>query len=281
MIHSISLGAGVQSTAMVLMAKHGLIKPMPDLAIFADTGAEPRKVYQHLEWLMTKAGLPFPIDVVKFSDLGEDIRRTALGEKDVAGRDNGYMAPPFHTLNEDGSDGLLRRECTTNYKIRPMHEHLKKKYGLDLRRSRGKTLVTSWVGISTDEAMRMKSSPEKWITKRYPLIELDISRQDCAQWTQDNGYPPAPRSACTFCPFHNNHEWRNLKMNHPEDWDDAVEIDRLIRDTPARNISGLRKGGQVFVHRALKPLDEVDVRTAEDAGQLNLFNNECEGVCGV
>jgi hypothetical protein len=40
----LSLGAGVQSTTMALLAAHGEIGPMPDCAIFADTGWEPRAV---------------------------------------------------------------------------------------------------------------------------------------------------------------------------------------------------------------------------------------------
>lgn len=45
----ISLGGGVQSSVMALMAAEGLIKPMPDFAIFADTGWEPAGVYRHLD----------------------------------------------------------------------------------------------------------------------------------------------------------------------------------------------------------------------------------------
>ena len=40
MLRVISLGAGVQSTTMALMAAHGEIGPMPDCAIFADTGCQ-------------------------------------------------------------------------------------------------------------------------------------------------------------------------------------------------------------------------------------------------
>jgi len=47
-LHIISLGAGVQSTTMALMAAHREIEPMPDCAIFADTGWEPKAVYDHL-----------------------------------------------------------------------------------------------------------------------------------------------------------------------------------------------------------------------------------------
>jgi 3'-phosphoadenosine 5'-phosphosulfate sulfotransferase (PAPS reductase)/FAD synthetase len=55
----ISLGAGVQSSTMALMAKHGEITPMPEFAIFADTQSEPSSVYRWLDWLGQQ--LPFPI----------------------------------------------------------------------------------------------------------------------------------------------------------------------------------------------------------------------------
>jgi hypothetical protein len=37
----LSLGAGVQSTTLALLAAHGEVGPMPDCAIFADTRWEP------------------------------------------------------------------------------------------------------------------------------------------------------------------------------------------------------------------------------------------------
>ena len=54
----ISLGAGVQSTVLLLMAEQGLILPRPIAAVFADTGWEPRQVYQHLEWLELQTTIP-------------------------------------------------------------------------------------------------------------------------------------------------------------------------------------------------------------------------------
>ena len=71
-IDVISLGAGVQSTTMVLMAAHGELTPMPRAAIFADTGAEPRAVYEHLDWLRSPNVLPFPVHVVQFGNLRAD-----------------------------------------------------------------------------------------------------------------------------------------------------------------------------------------------------------------
>jgi hypothetical protein len=49
-IRYISLGAGVQSSVMALMAARGEIGPMPDCAVFADTQWEPAGVYEHLGW---------------------------------------------------------------------------------------------------------------------------------------------------------------------------------------------------------------------------------------
>lgn len=63
MLRVLSLGAGVQSTTMALMAAHGEIGPMPDCAIFSDTGWEPKAVYDHLEWLEQQ--LPFPVHRVE------------------------------------------------------------------------------------------------------------------------------------------------------------------------------------------------------------------------
>ena len=60
----LSLGAGVQSTVMFLMACRGEITPKPSAAIFSDTKDEPVVVYQHLEKLIEhgkKHGIPIHI----------------------------------------------------------------------------------------------------------------------------------------------------------------------------------------------------------------------------
>lgn len=54
-----------------------------------------------------------------------------------------------------------------------------------------------------------------------------------------------------------------------------MEVDRAIRTGPR----GIR--GEVFLHRSGAPLDEVDLSTAADDGQLDLWPNECEGMCGL
>ncbi len=66
----ISLGAGVQSSTMALMAANGEL-PKPDCAIFADTGYEPKAVYRYLEFL--KKVLPYPIYNVSKGNIRDDM----------------------------------------------------------------------------------------------------------------------------------------------------------------------------------------------------------------
>ncbi len=68
-------------------------------------------------------------------------------------------------------------------------------------------------------------------------------------------------------------------MNDPKSWQEAVDFDKRIRIGRKKDKEG--SPTQQFVHSSRKPLDEVDFRNLEDMGQLNMFNNECEGMCGV
>lgn len=293
MLNVASLGAGVQSTTMVLMAAHGEITPMPDAAIFADTGAEPAEVYEHLAWLKSPNVLPFPVHSVMFSNIREDMEKTAAGEKQVALRSDGFIGAPFYTRNEDGSIGKLNRECTQNYKIRPIQRKLKELLGRDPDKRVGvrkAPLACQWIGISSDEDHRVNTKAPAWLTKRYPLIDIEadsdgirivgerrMSRGDCIEWMERNGYPRPPRSACTFCPFRKNTEWAHMRDNQPEAWADAVRMDALIRDLPAAKIAGLNEGGQLYVHRDAVPLEEVRI---DNPDQGSIWDDECEGMCG-
>lgn len=284
-IDVISLGAGVQSTTMALMAAHGEIEPMPVAAVFADTGAEPRAVYEHLRWLSSGNVLPFPVHVVQWRNLRDDLLASARLEN-VAGRPGGHVSPPFHTLNVDHSLGMLRRECTQNFKIDPIRHETKRILGRDplkpIRLRKGAApLVRQWIGISADEVLRIKRHGPTWMQKRFPLVEEGrwLTRGHCLEWLSTHGYPRPPRSACTFCPYRSDPEWRELK-NSEEDWQDAVAIDRLIRDFPARGVARLQKGGRLFVHWSKRPLEDVDL-TDPHKDQIPLWGGECEGMCGL
>ena len=89
----ISLGAGVQSTVMALMAEAGDIGPRPDCAVFADTGWEPREVYDHLDWL--EGQLSFPVYRVQRGNIKEDL------ESDLNTTGHKFASIPFFLINKD------------------------------------------------------------------------------------------------------------------------------------------------------------------------------------
>lgn len=261
LVSVISLGAGVQSTTLALMALKGEIAPMPHCGIFADTQWEPQAVYQHLDWLISV--LPFPVYRVTAGDLRQAIRDRS---KPTSGR---IAAVPWHMRMPNGDSAMGRRQCTKEYKLAPIRRKVREL--LNGKTPKGGAMM--WIGISTDESFRMKPSQVGYIVNRWPLIERRMSRSDCLLWLERNGYPQAPKSSCIGCPFHSDAQWRELK-NNPIEWQDAVDADAAIRNQP-----GFK--GEQYMHRSLKPLGEVDLSTLEDHGQLNLFNNECEGMCGV
>ena len=262
----ISLGAGVQSTTMLLMANAGELEPRPDVAVFADTQWEPKAVYDHLAWLETISEIP--IHRVSAGNL-----RTQLLAGVGLTSTKAFVSIPLHLRNEDGSKGFIRRQCTNEHKIKPIERHVRKLLGIKWGERLAAGAVDQWLGITTDEATRMRDSRHKWQTLRYPLIDRRMSRLDCKSWLTAHGYPIPTKSACIGCPFHSNHEWREIRKK-PAEWADVLEVDRAIRVQR-------RLKAEAFLHRDLVPLEGADLRTAEDHGQLNLFENECEGVCGV
>jgi hypothetical protein len=266
----LSLGAGVQSTTLALMAAHGEIGPMPDCAIFADTGWEPAAVYDHLAWLMSPNVLPFPVHIVSAGDIRADLIRASTGAR--------WASIPAFTRTVQRSRveiGMIRRQCTKDYKIVPIRRKVREIISLTRRRSPPYPVVEQWIGISFDEVIRMKPSFEAWQVNLWPLIERQMNWRDCLAWLARHGYPEPPKSSCIGCPFHSDAMWRQIRDDDPAAWADAIAVDQAIRS----GIRGIR--GEVFLHRSAVPLGEADLSTPEDRGQLDLWGNECEGVCGV
>ena len=271
---SLSLGAGVQSTVLALMAERGEYGlPKPDVAVFADTGWEPPSVYEHLEWL--KEQVSFEIVRVGSGDIKENI----LAGTSPDG--NNYLGIPAWLVNPDGSPSVAARQCTTKYKIRPINQYLRNRLGFPPGRRAPKDVeVEIWMGISVDEIYRMKGSREEWARNYYPLIELGLSRSQLQDWFEEN-YPGRylPRSACIGCPYKNDGEWKWLKTNDPRSFQEAVFVDMALRDIPAVRNAITKNGATAYLHRSRKPLGEVDLENAKDYDEV--MADECDGVCRV
>lgn len=264
----ISLGVGVQSSCMALMAAKGEL-PMPDCAIFADTGYEPKGVYEYLEYL--KKILPFPVYVVSNGNIKKDIIPWIKENKRMPN------APFFTKDRETGKKGMLMRQCTFDYKIVPIKRKVRELCGITKGKHFPKTkYVEQWIGISTDEIVRMKQSRDKYIYHYHPLIEKKMNRNMCLKWMQDNKYILPTKSACVFCPYHDDAFWLDMKNNRVDEWNDCVALDKFIRQGN-KNINSM-----IYLHRSCVPLNEVDFKEKKIKEQFDFgFNNECEGMCGV
>lgn len=273
----LSLGAGVQSSTLALMAEKGEIDK-PDCAIFADTQAEPKAVYEWLAWLQQQ--LSYPVHIISYGDLYQEMMEVAQG----TGKYKFLNVPVFTITGRKGKKGLLKRQCTTHYKIRPINQKIRELLGLKKRQRVPKgTNVDVIIGISYDEIVRMKASQFSYITHHFPLVDMKIRRHQCVEWMKKNNYPTPPRSACIFCPYHTNTEWRRIKENK-EEWKKVVALDKAIRNATKR------PEDEVFLHADRVPIDKVDLRTWDEIGQPDLFFynkddfgqlNNCDGMCGV
>jgi hypothetical protein len=271
MLNIISLGAGVQSSTMALMAAEGEITPMPDCAIFADTGAEPKHVYDFLDYV--ESLVPFPVYRVMEGDgLDADIWKAIHHGKDDKGR---YASAPFYTESpRGGKGGMLRRQCTAEYKIKPIQQKVRQMMGLEKgQRGPKEVAVRMWIGISMDESVRMKPNQTKWIENIWPLIDKQMYRYDCVNWMRDHGYREPSKSACYFCPYHDNATWQNMKDHDPDSWARAVQMDEALRG----GLHGTTE--KIFIHRSMQPLTECDFDPDRD--QFDMFDHECEGMCGI
>lgn len=282
-IHILSLGAGVQSSTMALMAAAGEITPMPLCAIFADTQAEPASVYRWLDWLEKQ--LPFPVHRVTKGNLADAALAVRTSKKG-----NNYTnsnVPAFLKSQGVLREGKQKRQCTRGFKIDIILREVRKVAAKEIkawRKAKGKAPVIQWIGISRDEVIRMRPSRLPYISHRWPLVDLKITRKKCLEWIALHGFPTPPRSACVFCPYHSDAEWDRLQREEPVEFGRAADFE----DAYQVALSQIQRRSAVpFLHRSMKPLRDIDFniivqrRAGIEAQQPDFFGNECEGMCGV
>ena len=268
----LSLGAGVQSSALALMIAHGEME-MVDAAIFADTGAEPQAVYDWLDWLEKQ--LPFPVYRV-MEKQGLTAAALTVNVSKKSGMHYFKTAIPMRAKHENGSDPPLLRQCTSDYKIIPIYRKVRQLLAKNQH-------CLMLIGISLEEITRAKPARVKFVTNTFPLLNKRISRNSCVQWMRAHNYPIAPRSACVYCPYHSNKEWRRLKTDDPPAFAAAVAFEaqwhKKFDAIPSENL-GLKY--KAFLHKSLVPLAEVDFTEPTDQTSfLKEMDEECEGLCGV
>ena len=231
----LNLGWGIQSFTMAAMVAFGDL-PKPDVVIHADTTFERSATYEFAKW--GEAWL-----------LSKGVKVTTVKAKSPRLQD-----PPWFA----GDGGMLRRQCTHEWKIRPMDIHLRGMGGV----------WEKWIGISLDEWQRVKSARAKWYTMYYPLIEQRMTRADCAYYLKNHNLPIPPKSSCVFCPYHSRSGWESVKRD-ATDWALAVQTDESIRDISPHG---------AFIHALRIPIANA-VKVPEDFGFEQLELCDSEGGC--
>lgn len=285
----LSLGAGVQSSTLALMAAVGHTEYRLDAAIFADTQSEPADVYRWLDWLeseIAKSAYPFPVLRVTKGSLTEASLRVRTSKQ--TGLNYLKHSIPAYMKRANGAGGIMGRACTLDYKIIPVQQAIKKMAKAKLQQWRkyqrtfgalknpAPTPVEIWIGISMDEAHRMKPSREPWARHFWPLIGYGMNRKDCLAWMESRGYPKPPRSSCAYCPYHSDKEWLRLKSDEPEAFAAAVSYEARLQASVSQIC---RLDGVPYLHPSRVPLASVDFNPTST--EPSLFGNECEGMCGV
>jgi hypothetical protein len=216
--------------------------------------------------------VPFPVHVVRrpgpsLGDLAIDV---ASGKRTLSGS----PIPPWFLTTPKGR-AMLPKQCSGQFKRDVVVGEIRRRIGLQPRqRGPKETEIEVWIGISTDEMVRVATSRQNWIHNRHPLVELNMSRNQCLRWLQDRQLPTPPKSACVYCPFRRNDGWRHMRDTAPDDFAEACRVDNSIRNGHSGH------DGEAFVHRSCVPLDRADLEDPNLDQHSFAFAADCEA-CGL
>lgn len=225
-VRSVSYGAGVQSTALLVLAAQRQIDF--DLFLFANVGEDS----EHPSSLAYLRQIAMPYAEANGIELLTLQRIPSRGwskgvPETLMGRlmREGSKSLPIPVRMSNGAPGT--RSCTADFKIRVVAKELKRR-GASVE---SPALVA--LGISVDEIQRAKPGvdPQEPSQERtYPLLDLGLSRVDCRKIIADAGLPVPDKSACFFCPFHDKEAWRSLRRDTPDLWEKSCQLEDTLNE---------------------------------------------------
>jgi 3'-phosphoadenosine 5'-phosphosulfate sulfotransferase (PAPS reductase)/FAD synthetase len=240
-----SYGGGVQSVGMLALIAAGRL-PKPERVIMADTSRE-----SSLTWLYTHRYVRPMMDTL---GLCLEIAPHSLAKHDLYSS-NGDLLLPAYTAK-----GKMPTFCSNEWKKRVVRRYLRDSgYGPERP-------VKMWFGISYDEYTRARVSDVDWLSNVFPLLDLEITRQDLESQITGFGLPVPPKSACWCCPNRRNAEWRQQALYAYNDHRRAVVLDTMIRMKDPEH--------SVYLYSNGKPLDKVNFHLP-DTREVELCSIEC------
>lgn len=204
-INVLSLGAGVNSTALLILKTQGKVDF--DLAVFSDTGAENPETYQYIEEVIKPFCLKHGIALEIIKREGKNLYEESLEKKIIPTR--------------------IFRSCTDKFKTRVLRKFVMTKFP--------DAIVHFLIGIDAGEQNRAKQDCGNF----FPLIELNIDRKECERIIRDAGLPIPKKSGCFFCPFTPKNGWLNLLKNHPSLYEKAEELEKNGQRYPEMTLTNI------------------------------------------
>lgn len=270
---ALSWGMGAPSTSLGVLSALGHLDPL-DLIITADTAWERKATYEardfYIEWFRDHG---MRVEVIE----DQDIRVQGAAE---------HVHMPFWT----STGGPLRRQCTREFKIRPIKRRVREIMGYDRSRPPHPPAgaVETWLGYTWEEVGRQRESDVSYITHRYPLIKKRWTRENCQGFLAGLGLPVPVKSACVGCPYRTAGEWVELKLESPGEFQDAVDFDEANRVSEELARAG-RDTDYLYILKDPRtdnpvPLKDADLEAMaawqKRKGTQGMLNF-CEGPCGT
>lgn len=264
----LSCGAGMQSTALALMACENVLKgiihpnvPIYDAIIFCDLGEEPLWVYKQVDFIKSaceKAGIPF---YVLHTHLYDDYINN-FGKSRV-------VSVPFWSIDENGKKAKMRRHCTIDYKIEVINKFVKwtllgYKKGQRIKPDDIKAHEMH-IGFSSEEKHRARNEGKSVLfTYKYPLVEIGLERKDNYKYCLEVWGLDTKASACCICPFHRNFFFKYLKENYPDNYQAVLKLDSILEEKQSQTMIK----SKVYISRSRKRIADL---TDEDCSDAEMF----------
>ena len=274
MATALSFSAGRGSSGLLAMLLDAAI-PRPENFIVcnADPGMESTDTYKFVatyEKECEAKGIPFL--KVKRNLYAEILALKASGR-------TRFDMPPWWTRNRiTGKRGKLPQKCTGAFKIAPMDRAIRQwlweNLGIPRYSKRiGEGTLVKWIGFTSNEWHRIKESRQKYVDLQYPMIDRKISDTDLTTYFIKAGRPIPPRSVCSACYANDVAHFREMYLERPENWAQAVNIDEEIRDLRCVGIND-----ECFVSSTLIPLRvmaEMNFENLKDQELVACHSGHC------
>ena len=273
-LRTISYGGGVQSSALIVLATQGKLDEIMGgsitAALFANTGddSEHPKTLTYVRQFMVPWAAERGIPVIELQKTRADGTKETLWGR-ATHPDKRSLPIPVRLSN----GAPASRHCTVDFKIKVLQKWIK---------DHGATAdepATVAVGISTDEYQRANNKSDAKFERRvFPLLELGLSRHDCASLIAEANVPIPPKSSCFFCPWHSRLTWAEMRRDEPELFERSAQLEDILHEKADR--FGHKRA---YLTDRLKPLREA-IMTAEDSlfADQPFNGGACDsGVCWV